>query len=323
MSQKVPSDGAQKGFAVGRGLLAAAETLNFSMSERRSDGLYGIPSRPSYGMASALGGGEGKDRDAPMSRGHSGGGGGVGGGGGHLSSTMKLFNSLGLSPTDVDALSQIPEENISVETLPHLIMQLKSRKAEAGRRMGGSVSRDLPSPSPERSYRPSRDDWEDVRGGRMGASGGQGLGHGQQVDYGYSSMQEGPSRGYDRIDYGESSGGGGRDRPYSELSRGRYGDLGLGSSSSSDSFMPRRTGAPSHGKVQDFLGIMPQMFPHVCSLCDFDVHSTMVSTPSDSRHRNTPSPFRAIITYAHISPPRITFADLFLLISVKGCIWLS
>uniref|UniRef100_A0A3B3R3V0 Matrin 3-like 1.1 n=1 Tax=Paramormyrops kingsleyae TaxID=1676925 RepID=A0A3B3R3V0_9TELE len=278
MSQKVPSDGAQKGFAVGRGLLAAAETLNFSMSERRSDGLYGIPSRPSYGMASALGGGEGKDRDAPMSRGHSGGGGGVGGGGsggGHLSSTMKLFNSLGLSPTDVDALSQIPEENISVETLPHLIMQLKSRKAEAGRRMGGSDPRDLPSLSPERSYRPSRDDWDDIRGGRMGGSGGQGLGHGQQVDYGYNSMQEGPSRGYDRIDYGESSSGGGRDRPYSELSRDRYGDLGLGSSSSSNSFMPRRTGAPSHGKVQDFLGVMPQMFPHVCSLCDFDVHSTM------------------------------------------------
>uniref|UniRef100_A0A8C9R1T9 Matrin 3-like 1.1 n=1 Tax=Scleropages formosus TaxID=113540 RepID=A0A8C9R1T9_SCLFO len=268
MSQKIPSDGAQKGFAVGRGLLAAAETLNFSMSEHRSDGLYGSSSRSSYGMAPTLGGGDSKERDSQLPR-HS---------ASHLSNTMKLFNSLGLSPTDLDALAQVPEENISVETLPHLIMQLKSRKAEASRRSGGN-SRDLPSLSPERSYRGPRGDWEDVRGGRVGGSGGQALGRGQQDDYDYTCAQDGPSRGYDRLEYGESSGGSGsRDRPYSELSRtrDRYGGFGMGASSASDSvFMTRRTGCPSQGKVQDFLGVMPQIFPHVCSLCDFDVHSTM------------------------------------------------
>lgn len=269
MSQRIPSDGAHKGFAVGRGLLAAAETLNFSMNDQRPHSLYGTSSRPSYNMSSALGSGENKNRDSQLPR----------RGGGHVTNTMKLFNSLGLSPTDIDALAQIPEDSISIETLPQLLMQLKNRNLDASRHMGGS-SRDLPPFSPEHSYRASRDDWEDVPAGRMGTSGGQASARGQQMDYGYSSMQEGPSRGYKRIDYGEDgSGGMSRDRQYSELSRDRYGGQGMGSSSASDSgFMQKRMGSPSQGKVQDFLGVMPHMFPHVCSLCDFDVHSTMVST---------------------------------------------
>ncbi|XP_035266033.1 matrin-3-like isoform X2 [Anguilla anguilla] len=264
MYQKNPSDGAHKGFAVGRGLLAAAETLNFSMNDQRP--LYGTSSRPSYGMSSGLGSGVSKNRDSHLPP----------RGSGHVTNTMKLFDSLGLSPTDIDALAQIPEENIGIETLPQLIMQLKNRKMEANRRMSGS-SRDLPPISPEHSYRSSRDDWEDMPAGRMGSSGGQVSARGQQMDYGYGSMQEGPSRGYKRIDYGENSSGGmSRDRPYSELSRDRYGGLGMGPSPASDSgFLQKRMGSPSQGKVQDFLGVMPHMFPHVCSLCDFDVHSTM------------------------------------------------
>ncbi|KAJ8282122.1 hypothetical protein COCON_G00046410 [Conger conger] len=262
MSQKNPSDGAHKGFAVGRGLLAAAETLNFSMNDPRP--LYGTPSQPSYGMSSALGSGDGKNSQMPPH------------GGGHVSNTMKIFDSLGLSPTDIDALAQMPEENISIDTLPQLIMQLKNRKLEASRRMGGS-SRDLPPISPEHSYRASRDNWEDIPAGRMGTSGGQVSARGPQMDYGYGSMQGGPSRGYKRIDYGENSSGGmSRDRQYSELSRDRYGGLGMGPSPASDSgFLQKRMGSPSQGKVQDFLGVMPDMFPHVCSLCDFDVHSMM------------------------------------------------
>ncbi|KAI1898996.1 hypothetical protein AGOR_G00078130 [Albula goreensis] len=257
MSQKIPADGAHKGFAVGRGLLAAAETLNFSSS------------RPSYGMSSSLGSGEGKSHSSQLPQ----------RGSGHVSNTMKLFDSLGLSPTDIDALAQIPEENISIETLPQLIMQVKNRKLEASRRMGDG-SRDMAPLSPERSYRASRGDWEAVPTGRMGSSGGQASARGQQMDYGYGSMQEGPTHGYKRMEYGDNSSGGlSRDRQYSELSRDRYGGLGMGPSLASDSgFLQKRMGSPSQGKVQDFLGAMPHMFPHVCSLCDFDVHSTMVST---------------------------------------------
>ncbi|XP_050983680.1 matrin 3-like 1.2 isoform X2 [Labeo rohita] len=256
MSQKLTGDDAQKGFAVGRGLLAAAETLNFSMGETHSDP-YGSSSQ-SHGGMSGLVGGEGKDHDSQLSR----------RAGSHISNTMKLFASLGLSPTDLDALAQVPEENISVETLPHLIMQLKNRKMEAGRRMGGDMS----TLSSETSYRGGRDDWSGSQGGRLDRSGGQSQSR-SQSDFGYTSMQETSGRGYDMLDY---SSGSGRDRQYSDLSHDSYRSLGMSTSSTSDDmFMQRRMGTPSQGKVQDFLGVMPIMFPHVCSLCDFDVHSVM------------------------------------------------
>uniref|UniRef100_A0A8C3G595 Matrin 3-like 1.1 n=1 Tax=Cyclopterus lumpus TaxID=8103 RepID=A0A8C3G595_CYCLU len=247
MSQKSQSDGGQKHFAVGRGLLAAAETLNFSMNEQRSGRQMG-------GAASGVGvggggGGSGMDNQdggSQMSR---------RGGGGHIGNTMKLFASLGLSPSDLDALAEIPEEDISVETLPRILMQLKSRKGDAGERRGAS------SVSSDAGYRGGRDSWDNAHMGRMGGpSLGTGSARGQtSADFGYSSLRE---------------------RPYSELSHhdSYGGGLSIGPPASDPGFRQRRIGSPSNGKVQDFLGVTPPMFPHVCSLCDFDVHSTMVST---------------------------------------------
>lgn len=254
MSQKSQSD--QKHFAVGRGLLAAAETLNFSLGEqqqqqqRASGWSFG-------GVSSGVGGVAG----------------GGGGGGGHpLGSTMKLFASLGLSPSDLDALAQIPEEDISVETLPRILNQLKSRKEEhrggGGGGSGGGAGGG------------GGDSW-------MGASSSSGpLGSGRLLhssssssDFGFTSVQEvAPLRGF----YG-GGGGGGRERAFSsDVSRhDSYGGLGLAppphASSSTSSSSSYRVGSPSNGKVQDFLGVTPAMFPHVCSLCDFDVHSVLVS----------------------------------------------
>ncbi|CAK6977248.1 LOW QUALITY PROTEIN: matrin-3-like [Scomber scombrus] len=175
-------------------------------------------------------------------------------GGNHLGSTMKLFASLGLSPSDLDALAQIPEEDISVETLPHILMQLKSRKGDAGERRAASSMSDR--------HRGGRDTWDDAHMGRMGAAS-----LAQSSDFGFGSLQDAPpGRGYG-LNYG------GRERPFSELSHDPYGGLGMGTQD--PVFMQRRIGSPSHGKVQDFLGVLPPLFPHVCSLCDFDVHSSM------------------------------------------------
>ncbi|TKS65458.1 Matrin-3 [Collichthys lucidus] len=262
MSQKSQLDGGQKHFAVGRGLLAAAETLNFSMNEQRSGRQMG-------GVASGVGVGggggmEGKDGGSKMSR---------RGTGSHLGNTMKLFASLGLSPSDLDALAEIPEEDISVETLPHILMTLKSRKGDtAERRAPSSMSSDAST------YRGGRDSWDDMHMGRMGdASLGPGSARAQNSsDFGFGSLQDSaPGRGFG-LNYGGLSGGGSREGQYSELSRrDSYGGLGMGSQAADPVFMQRRMGAPSNGKVQDFLGVLPAMFPHVCSLCDFDVHSTM------------------------------------------------
>ncbi|KAM7418248.1 hypothetical protein PAMA_017755 [Pampus argenteus] len=253
MSQRSQSDGSQKGFAVGRGLLAAAETLNFSMNEQRSNRHVGAVAS---GVGVGSGSTEGQDNGSQMPR---------RGSSSHLGSTMKLFASLGLSPSDLDALAQIPEEDISVETLPHILMQLKSRKGDTGeRRVASSMSSD-------KVYRGGRDSWDDAHMGRMSSSSlGQSSAPG---DFGYGSLQDASSsRGYS-LNYGGSDG---RERKYSELSHhDPYVGLGMGPPPPDPVFMQRRMGSPSHGKVQDFLGVTPPMFPHVCSLCDFDVHSTM------------------------------------------------
>ncbi|XP_037318258.2 matrin 3-like 1.2 [Pungitius pungitius] len=257
MSQKSQSDGGQKHFAVGRGLLAAAETLNFSMSEQRS-GRQMVGGASGVGVSGAM---DNQDGGSQIAR---------RGGGNHIGNTMKLFASLGLSPSDLDALAEIPEEDISVETLPHILMQLKSRKADASERRGAAAT------SSEGGYRGGRDGWDGGNTGRMGGpSLGPGSARGQtSADFGYGSLQDGvSSRGYS-LSFG--SGGGSRERPYSELSHhDSYSGLGIGPSASDPDFRQRRMGSPSNGKIQDFLGVMPPMYPHVCSLCDFDVHSTM------------------------------------------------
>ncbi|XP_067314140.1 matrin-3-like [Pseudorasbora parva] len=238
MSEKRTSPDAQEGFAVGRELLAADETLNFSMGETHSDP-YSSSSR------SGLGGEEEKDPQLYRPAGS------------HIN-TLKLFASLGLSPTDLDALAQVPEEKICTETLPRLLMLLKNRKMKA--------------------------DWADVQGGRLDRSSGQAQSR-SQGDFGYTSMQETSDRGYDMLDYRSGSG---RDRQYSELSRDSYRSFGMSTSSASDDmFMQRRMGSPSQRKVQDFLGVMPLMFPHVCSLCDFDVLSVMEWTPHTNGIRHS------------------------------------
>ncbi|KAG7464218.1 matrin-3-like isoform X1 [Solea senegalensis] len=265
MSQRSQSDG-QKHFAVGRGLLAAAETLNFSMNEQRSGRQMG-------GVASGVGVGGGMEGQDGSRRGGGGGGGGVGN---NLGSTMKLFASLGLSPSDLDALAEIPEEEISVETLPKILRQLKNRKGDTGERRPAS------SMSSDAAYKGGRDGWEDMHMGRMGGpSLGQGSARAQtSTDFGFNSLQDvSTSRGYG-LDYssgGDDGGvGGSRERSYSELShRDSYGGFRAGPPPSDSVFMQRRIGSPSNGKVQDFLGVTPAIFPHVCSLCDFDVHSVM------------------------------------------------
>ncbi|CAF90409.1 unnamed protein product [Tetraodon nigroviridis] len=267
MSQKSQSDTGQKHFAVGRGLLAAAETLNFNMNEQR-------PSRQMGGVSSGVGVGgggmEGQDGKPQMSR-HS-------SAGSHLGSTMKLFASLGLSPSDLDALVEIPEEDISVETLPQILMQLKSRKTEVAER------RSMTTASSDAAFRGGG--WNDVPTGRMASSSlGPGSARAQaSVDFGFSSLQDMAQNQGFNLNYASGGGGGGsRERSYSELShRDSYSGLDMGPSTSQPVFMQRRMGSPSNGKVQDFLGVTPTMFPHVCSLCDFDVHSILVSTVQPS-----------------------------------------
>ncbi|XP_053734675.1 matrin 3-like 1.2 isoform X2 [Synchiropus splendidus] len=227
MSQRSQLDGSQTGLLAGRGLLAAAETLNFSMNDHQ-----GAIMTSRLGMGGSMGGQGGTLASQR-------------GAGSQLGSTVKLVASLGLSPSDLDALAQIPEENISMETLPQILMNIKNQKADAGEWQGpGSIS---------------------SGGTRLSASS---LGQASaSSDFGRSSLQESSSRS---LNFSR-----GRDRGYSDLPRHEnYSSLDL-APPDTGFLQGRRMGSPSYTKVQDFLGVLPNMFPHVCSLCDFDVFSMM------------------------------------------------
>ncbi|XP_028816687.1 matrin-3-like isoform X2 [Denticeps clupeoides] len=276
MSENISGDSAEKGFAVGHGLLAAAETLNSSMGEASS-------SPPMSGMAGGPGGGQ-ADHEAQIPRPV----------GSHLTNTLKLFASLGLSPSDLDVLAKMPPEKVSVESLPDLLMQLKNRKVEANRHM--------PSDPADGPYHGNMDNWGDVHGGKLNTSMSQTSSRGSRHDFGYRSVQD-PSRSYSPTDYDDRGSGLNRGRWFSDLDRDTYHGLDVGRSSSADSmFMQRRMGSPSQGKVQDYFGVIPRMFPHVCSLCDFDVHSAMEWTQHTNGLRHSENRRRLLQMYTDWSP---------------------
>ncbi|MGH0166643.1 UNVERIFIED_CONTAM: hypothetical protein FKN15_057534 [Acipenser sinensis] len=274
-----------KGVAAGYGLLAAAQALNSSVGPGRASqsgarmehfdygtgsGLnmqgsrshYSPSTGSSHGMAASFDD-QSKGQDAYASQGRS-----------PLDKARSLFASLGLSAEEFEVLSNVPEEKLNVETLPRLIMQLKSQRAEE--RGLPSRPRDNLSPPREQPYRPVRDDWDEALCSRPDSK-KESNAVPRVFNYNYGQQREGPSRSYERLDYEERMGGSDR---YPELSRGHYEseyDRRGPAPVPERSFMERRTGFPSLSKIEDYHGILPSTFPHVCTLCDFDVHSIKIT----------------------------------------------
>lgn len=71
-------------------------------------------------------------------------------------STQSLYATLGLSPEDVDALAKIPESEISVETLPYLIMELKGKRANKTAATTDTEHRHKPRTSQEKQDTPEK-----------------------------------------------------------------------------------------------------------------------------------------------------------------------
>ncbi|XP_046899081.1 matrin-3-like [Hypomesus transpacificus] len=157
-------------------------------------------------------------------------------------STMNLYATLGLSPEDVDALAQIPESEISVETLPILIMQLKAKRAQEEARQ-----RDV---SPKREIKKEHADSRDNR---------------KEVSPTYSEPHRPNCHGdtdyrrvvsYKRLERPEKMEGR-RDSRHSRPPRDKL----------SDSRPEGRPKFPMSYEVDDFCGVTPKELPHKCSLC--------------------------------------------------------
>ncbi|XP_031427451.1 matrin-3 isoform X2 [Clupea harengus] len=156
--------------------------------------------------------------------------------------TTSLFAELGLAPEDVDALAQIPESEISIETLPYLIMQLKAKKAG------------IPAPTTTKSDdAPSRrhDDSNNSTASR----------------HDNSSTPTGPKTG--RSSSGATRGHGEGDGGH----RSRRELKGHNRSLREKWYPNGLPKMPFSCQLADFHGDEPHSFPHTCSLCQCKVNS--------------------------------------------------
>ncbi|CAB1315988.1 unnamed protein product [Coregonus sp. 'balchen'] len=162
------------------------------------------------------------------------------GSGDGVMSTMNLYATLGLSPEDVDALAQIPENEISVETLPYLIMQLKAKRAKQEGQGEASPNRDTRQEDIDDGDRSKRDSPPTVP--RQSNS------H-CDTDYRRVEIHSRPERTEAR-----------RDSHHTRSSREKTSD-------SQQRF-------PFSYQVDDFHGVVPKIYPHTCSLCFCMLNST-------------------------------------------------
>uniref|UniRef100_H3AD89 Matrin 3 n=1 Tax=Latimeria chalumnae TaxID=7897 RepID=H3AD89_LATCH len=287
--------GHDRDIAAGIGLLAAAQSLSLPAAlGKMSQGTARLASLMNLGMSSALShqgsqntlSSGGSSHSLPSLFG-SGNRGQVSLGSqrsGDADRASNILASFGLSARDLDELSRYPEDKITPENLPQILMQLKRRRAESGPL---SFARGDRSPR-EQSYRAPRDDWEETRRYGRDTFDDRSSNLNPVVDYDHGNRShESSSRFYNRIDFEEENmkdrGRHRDDSCFSDSSRDyyklehEYERMGRGGGGSGlmqeRSLFERKRGTPSSNNIEDFHGLLPKGFPHLCSLCDFAVHS--------------------------------------------------
>ncbi|KAM8799021.1 MATR3 protein, partial [Eudromia elegans] len=194
---------------------------------------------------------------------------------GDADQATNILASFGLSARDLDELSRYPEDKITPENLPQILLQLKRRRAEEG------YGRDGRSSTREPPYRVPRDDWEEKRHFRRDSFDDRGPSINPVVDYDHGSRSQ-ESGYYDRMDYEDDrlrDGERCRDESfYGETSHNyhkfdsEYERMGRGPGPERSLFEKKR-GAPPNSNIEDFHGFLPKGYPHLCSICDMPVHS--------------------------------------------------
>lgn len=181
----------------------------------------------------------------------------------------KILASFGLSSSDLDELSRYPEEKITAENLPQIIEHLKRRRAEGIDMLRRErLSHD--------TLRSSRDDWDDIRPFRR-----------ESFDDRPSSLNPvdrdhgGRSRELayrERLDMDERLRERERLRDDSFLSEpfrkldSDYDRLSYLRTPERSMFEKSRR-MPSGRTFDDFHGLAPKEYPHLCTLCDIPCNS--------------------------------------------------
>ncbi|XP_078087334.1 matrin-3-like isoform X1 [Mustelus asterias] len=212
-----------------------------------------------------------------------------------------ILATFGLSSRDLDELSRYPEDKLTPESLPDILMQLKKKRNDEGTSL--NYGRGDSSPRDDRSFRTSRNEWEEERRFRSNFE-GRDPDADPVVNYDHGSSRESSSRYYDRKDY-ETERLRGDDfrrddmRMSEPMYDSDYGKMGPSPSRGQErSLFERKRGSPSLSNINDYHGFLPTMFPHLCSLCDVTVHSVK----DWNQHKNEPAHKRRCLLLLEIYP---------------------
>uniref|UniRef100_A0ACB8GE13 Matrin-3 n=1 Tax=Sphaerodactylus townsendi TaxID=933632 RepID=A0ACB8GE13_9SAUR len=196
---------------------------------------------------------------------------------GDAEQATNILASFGLTARDLDELSRYPEDKITPENLPQILLQLKRRRAEEGPSL--SYGRDGRSAARDPPYRVPRDDWEEKRHFRRDSFDERGSSLNPVVDYDHGSRSQ-DSVYYDRLDYEEDrlrDEERCRDDSYYGETSHKYrkfdSEYDRGGRGPERSLFEKKRGAPPNSNVEDFHGLLPKGYPHLCSICDLPVHS--------------------------------------------------
>ncbi|XP_006891296.1 PREDICTED: matrin-3-like [Elephantulus edwardii] len=200
---------------------------------------------------------------------------------GDADQASNILASFGLSARDLDELSRYPEDKITPENLPQILLQLKRRRTEEGSSL--SYGRDGRSATRDPPYRVPRDDWEEKRHFRRDSFDDRGPSLNPVLDYDHGSRSQ-ESGYYDRMDYEDDRLRDGErcrdDSFFGETSHNyhkfdsEYERMGRGPGPLQErSLFEKKRGAPPSSNIEDFHGLLPKGYPHLCSICDLPVHS--------------------------------------------------
>lgn len=219
---------------------------------------------------------------------------------------MNILDSCGLEPSDLSLLAELPEDLITVETLPHLLKKLRDSKKQglaSASHFTASVS-DPPAPAYERKrlsnvpeYRPDhsshpstatsrnrRETWQDDRDLKHrhttvpthhSRQGGASV---YAVDYGHS--------GHEDLHQHDHSAGYRSEKRQSRISASSRHDIDYRHKSVIDgepAYLRKKDMhhvLPTKTEASDFHGRTPKVFPYACQLCNIVVLSNKVSSVS-------------------------------------------
>lgn len=219
---------------------------------------------------------------------------------------MNILDSCGLEPSDLSLLAELPEDLITVDTLPHLLKKLRDSKKQGPASASHFIATasDPPAPAYERKQLPNATDYHPDRSSHPSTTTSRNLREtwqdGRDLEHRHSvpahHSRQGGASVY-AVEYGHSGHGdlhhhdhstGYRFEPrQSRISASSRHDVDYRHKSVTDgggsAYLHRKDmhhTLPTKKEASDFHGRTPKVFPYACQLCNIVVLSNKVSSVS-------------------------------------------